>query len=129
MKYPLKGINSANDAAGLWVAIGYQTKDRRRHALFIVGGEEADKARLKQSPVPIYFERDDQSLSCYEGAEKISVSDRKIVMVLNKNGMVSLEMPKINEFVAEKADANFAKARKIFAEMQKRKSGEVIQLE
>jgi hypothetical protein len=128
MKYPLTGINSANDSAGVWVAIGYRTKDRVEHALFIVAGEETNAKATGRSPEPIYFERDDQSLSCYEGAERIVVSKRSITLVLNKNGRNSLEMPKDVEFVADKILPNFIKAKSIFAEMKKRKSGEIIEV-
>jgi hypothetical protein len=127
MQYPLTGIKCGDDqVAGMWVGIGYRSNEGQMHALYIVGGEEASAKHMGRSLVPIYFERDDQSLSCYEAADKISVEDGSITLTLNKNGCVSLELPKTVQFVAEKASRDFKKARKMFAEMKKRHGGKVI---
>ena len=127
MKYPLTSIKCGDDkVAGMWVSIGYRTKDGEQHVLHIVGGEQADAQPAGRMPVPIYFERDDQSLSCYAGAEKILVTERSVTVTLNKNGKDSLELPKTVEFAAEKPGRDFKKARAIFAEMKKRHSGEII---
>jgi len=127
MKYPLTGIKCGEDQlAGMWVGIGYRSKDGELHALYIVGGEDASAKRTGRSLVPIYFERDDQSLSCYEAAEKILVADDSVTLTLNKNGSVSLELPRTVHFVVEKPGRDFKKARKMFAEMRKRHGGEVI---
>jgi len=127
MRYQLTGIKCGDDqVAGMWVGIGYRSKDGERHALYIVGGEEASAKPTGRSLVPIYFEQDDQSLSCYEAADKISVTDNSVTLTLNKNGRVSLALPKTVHFVAEKAGRDFKKAKKMFAEMLKRHGGEVI---
>jgi hypothetical protein len=127
MKYHLTGIKCGNsEMAGMWVGIGYRTKEGKLHALYIVGGEETSVQPTGRTLVPIYFERDDQSLSCYEGADKILVRDKSVVLTLNKNGRNSLELPKMIEFVAVKPGRDFLKARKMFTEMKKRQGGEVI---
>src|SRR2546423_11797976 len=108
MKYPLTSIKSGNDdVAGIWVSIGYRSKDGEQHMLHIVGGEEANAKPIGRSLVPIYFERDDQSLSCYEGADKILVRGTSVVLTLNKNGRVSLELPSTVELVVEKPGREF----------------------
>src|SRR6266550_1376827 len=94
MQYPLTSIRCGDDNAGMWVSIGYRSKDGEPHMLHIVGGEETSAQPVGRSLVPIYFERDDQSLSCYEGADRISVTDRSVVLTLSKNGRDSLELPK-----------------------------------
>jgi hypothetical protein len=76
----------------------------------------------------IYFEHDDQSQSCYEGADKIVVTDTLISLTLNRNGRNSLGLPKTVEFCAEKPDRDFRKAMKIFTEMRKRQGGDVIHI-
>jgi hypothetical protein len=127
MEYPLISIKCGDDEmAGMWVSIGYRSKDREQHVLHIVGGEEKSAQPVGRTLVPIYFERDDQSLSCYEAADKISVTERSVVLTLNKNGRVSLDLPKSVEFVSEKPGREFKKAKTMFLEMQKRHSGEVI---
>jgi hypothetical protein len=127
MKYPLTSIKCGDDEmAGMWVSIGYRSKNREQHVLHIVGGEEKGAQPAGRTLVPIYFERDDQSLSCYEAADKVSVSERSVALTLNKNGRVSLELPKAVEFVSEKPGRAFKKAVMMFLEMQKRHSGEVI---
>ena len=127
MKCSLTRINSANDeTSGVWVAIEYVAEDRRRHALFIVGGERTDVPPTRGSPFPIYFERDDQSLSCYEGVDRIFVGKNSIRLTLNKNGRNSLELPKMVEFHTEKPGRPYAKAKLVFREIKSRKSGEVI---
>jgi hypothetical protein len=127
MKYPLTSIKCGDDKmAGMWVSIGYRSKDGEQHALHIVGGEEADAQPVGRTLVPIYFERDDQSLSCYAGADKILVTDGSVAVTLNKNGRDSLELPKTVEFALEKPGRDFEKAKTMFSEMKKRHSGEVI---
>jgi hypothetical protein len=127
MRYSLTSIKCGNDKmAGMWVSIGYRSKDRHEHVLHIVGGEEKSAQPVGRTLVPIYFERDDQSLSCYEAADNILVTEKSVVLTLNKNGRVSLELPKTVELVSEKAGRDFKKARTMFMEMQKRHSGEVI---
>jgi hypothetical protein len=129
MRYALTSIKCGDDKfAGMWVSIGYRAKDREQHVLHIVGGEEATAKPVGRSLIPIYFERDDQSLSCYEAADKLLVRDGSVTVVLNKNGQASLDLPKTNEFVAEKAGRDFKSAKAIFAAMRKRHSGEVIHL-
>jgi hypothetical protein len=65
-------------------------------------------------------------LSCYEAADKISVTESSVALTLNKNGQVSLELPKLVEFVSEKPGRDFQKAKTMFTEMKKRHSGGVI---
>ena len=110
----------------MWVSIGYRSKDGEQHVLHIVGGEEARAQPVGRSLVPIYFERDDQSLSCYEGADKISVTDSSVTLTLTKNGRDSLELPKTVELVTLKPGRDFTKARTMFTEMKRRHGGEVI---
>ena len=127
MKYPLVTIKCGEDEfAGMWVSIAYRTKDGELHALHIVAGEEKSSQPVGRSLVPIYFERDDQSLSCYEAVEKILVGNNFVTLTLNKNGRVSLELPKAVEIIGEKTVRGFKKARTIFSAMQKRHCGEVI---
>jgi hypothetical protein len=126
MQYHIAQIKCGDDTAGMWVGIRYRSKDGESHDLYIVGGEETSAQPVGRTLVPIYFERDDQSLSCYEAADKISVTERSVALTLNRNGRVSLELPRTVEFLSEKPGGDFKKARMMFMEMQKRHSGEVI---
>jgi hypothetical protein len=128
MQYHITQIKCGDDNAGMWVGIRYRSKDGESHDLYIIGGEETSAQPVGRTLVPIYFERDDQSLSCYEAADKISVTERSVALTLNKNGRVSLELPKTVEFISEKPRRDFKNARLMFVEMQKRHSGEVIQV-
>src|SRR5687768_7609371 len=102
MKYPLTSIKCGDDMlAGMWISIGYRSKDGEQHALHIVGGEKTSVQPVGRTLVPIYFERDDQSLSCYAAADKISVAANLVTLTLNKNGRDSLELPETVEFHAE----------------------------
>jgi hypothetical protein len=129
MKYPLTSIKSGNeDMSGIWVSIGFRSKDGEQHMLHIVGGEETNAQPVGRTLVPIYLERDDQSLSCYQGADKVLVEAASVTVTLNKVGQDALELPKTLQFVAEKAGRDFKKARGIFKEMKTRKSGEIIRV-
>ena len=129
MQYPLISIKCGDDSlAGMWVSIGYRTKDGKLHALHIVGGEETKAQPVGRTLVPIYFERDDQSLSCYEAADKISVTGNSVTLILNKNGRVSLELPSDVVFLADKPGSDFKNARAMFAAIQKRHGGGVLEL-
>ncbi len=98
----------------------------RAASLYIVAGEEATAKPVGRGPVPIYFEHDDQSQSCYEGADQISISNGSVTLILNKNGRDSLELPKTVEFVTAKPGRDYRKAKTMFTEMKKRHGGEVI---
>jgi hypothetical protein len=76
--------------------------------------------------VPIYFEHDDQSQTCYEGADRISIADNSVTLIFNKNGRDSLALPRTVEFVTAKPGRDFKKAKSLFTEMKKRQGGEVI---
>lgn len=127
MKCSLTSIKCGDDKlAGMWISIGYRSKDGEQHAMHIVAGEKTGAQPVGRTPVPIYFERDDQSLSCYAAADKISVAGSSVTLTLNKNGRDSLELPGTVEFHAEQPSADFESARTIFTEMKKRHGGEVI---
>jgi hypothetical protein len=126
MQYPLTSIKCGDDNAGMWISIGYRSKDGEQHMLHVVGGEETSIQPVGRTLVPIYFERDDQSLSCYEAADKISVRARAIELTLNRNGRVSLELPTTVTFVVDKPGGDFKKAKTMFGRMKKRQGGEVI---
>ncbi len=126
MKYALLAIKSGNDGAGLWVGLRYRSKDGEQHDFYIVGGEEMSARPSGRTLVPIYYERDDQSLSSYAGAERIVVTGSAVVLTLNKNGRASLELTGTVELAAMKPGRDFKRARAIFVEMSKRHSGEVI---
>src|SRR5215472_4223551 len=128
MKYPLVQIKSGDGDSGMWVGIRFRSKNGEQHDLYIVGGEESDKKPIGRTLVPIYFEKGDQSLSCYEAADKITVTDSAIALALNKNGRVCLELPRTVEFAAAKAGKDFKQARAMFVAMQKRHGGGVIQV-
>src|SRR5436190_17875851 len=120
MKYPLTSIKSGDDMlAGMWISIGYRSTDGEQHAMHIVAGEKTGTQPVGRTPVPIYFERDDQSLSCYAAADKISVTGSSVTLTLSKNGRDSLELPSSVEFVADKPSADFEAARTMFTEMKK----------
>jgi hypothetical protein len=126
MKYPLTSIKCGDDDAGMWISIGYRSKDGEPHVLHIVGGEEMTSRPVGRSLVPIYFEHDDQSLSCYAGADKILLTDSSVTVSLTKNGRDSLELPRTVEFVAAKPGRDFKKAKTMFTKMKTRHGGEVI---
>jgi hypothetical protein len=129
MKYPITSIKSDIDSAyGTWVSIGFRFKKRQVRVLHIVGGSAPAPALAKMAPTPIYFECDDQALSCYEGAEEILVRDASLTLILNKTGQRCLELPKKLEFMPPKASRNFKKAATAFKRMQTLKSGEIIQV-
>ncbi len=127
MKYPITSIRSEIDGEnGTWVSIGFLSKDQERHMLHIVGGTSPDVESGGMGPVPIYFERDDQSLSCYEGADKILVSKNSVMLILNKARQDWLELPKTVQFVSAKPGRDFRKAVATFRKMKTLKSGEII---
>ena len=129
VKYPITSIKSDSDGAyGTWVSIGFRFKKRQVRVLHIVGGSAPGPANGKMAPMPIYFECDDQALSCYEGAEKILLRDSSLTLVLNRTGQQCLELPKKLEFVPPKGSRNFKKAVTAFKKMQTLTSGEIIQV-
>lgn len=112
----------------MWVGLRYRSKDGELHSLYIVAGEETTAKPVGRSLVPVYFEHDDQSQSCYEGADKISIKASSVTLTLNENGRHSLELPKTVEFAIAKPGRDFKKAKTMFTEMRKRHGGDVIHI-
>jgi len=119
-------IKCGDDQAGVWVGLRYRSRDGEQHSLYIVGGEKVTAKPVGRSLVPIYFEHDDQSQSCYEAAGRISITNSSVTLTLNKNGRDSLELPGTVEFVAAKPGRDYEKAKTMFTKMRKRYGGEVI---
>jgi hypothetical protein len=105
---------------GLWVSLGYRSKDGEQHSLHIVGGEETTIEPVNENLVP------DQLFSCYAAADTIRVTVNSVILTLNKNGRDSLHLPKTVEFVAEKPGRDLEKARAVFTRMKKHHGGKVI---
>lgn len=110
----------------MWVGLRYRSKDGELQSLYIVAGEETTAKPVGRSLVPVYFEHDDQSQSCYEGADRISITASSVTLTLNKNGRHSLELPRTVEFATAKPGRDYRKAKTMFAEMRKRHGGDVI---
>ncbi len=129
MKYPLVSIKSGDDEmTGIWVSIGFSSKERDADVLHLVGGDPVSPQHARMGWLPIYLERYDQALSCYQGADKIVVKDDSINITLNNTGRSALHLPKTLEFVSAKPDDDFKQARDIFAKMKTYESGKIIQL-
>ena len=127
MTYPLTSIKSGEDPiAGIWVSIGFSSPGREFDVLHIIGGDATDPRRIQMGLIPIYLERYDQKLSCYQGADKIAVEDGSVIVTLNKVGQDALDLPDTLHFVSDKPDADFKAAREIFTRMKKYKSGGII---
>lgn len=112
----------------MWVGMRYRSEDGELHSLYIVAGEETTAKPVGRSLVPVYFEHDDQSQSCYDGAVKISIKANSVTLTLNENGRHSLEFPKTVEFALAKPGKDFQKAKTMFTEMRKRHGGDVIHI-
>lgn len=110
----------------MWVGLRYRSKDGEQHSLYIVAGEEVTAKPVGRSLVPIYFEHDDQSQSCYQGADRISITDTSVTLTLNKNGRDSLELPRAIQLVASNPGKDYKKAKTMFSEIKKRHGGWVI---
>jgi len=127
MNYPLKSIQSGDDKmSGIWVSIGFSSEGREHDVIHIVGGEATHPTSIQLGMIPIYLERYDQKLSCYQGVDKILVEDGLVAVTLNKIGQDALDLPETLHFVAAKADEDFQKAREIFTKMKTFKSGRII---
>ncbi len=129
MKYKLASIKSGDDEmAGIWVSIGFSSKEKDADVLHLVGGDPVSPQHAQMGCLPIYLERYDQSLSCYQGADKILVEDGSITVTLNKKGQAALHLPRLLQFVSAELDEDFKKAREILAKMKTYESGKIIQL-
>jgi hypothetical protein len=127
MTYPLASIKSGEDPiAGIWVSIGFSSPGREFDVLHLVGGDPVSPQHAKLGYLPIYLERYDQSLSCYQGADKISVQDGSVTVTLNKKGQDALGLPKTLHFVSDKIGDDFRQAREIFTKMMQYESGKII---
>ena len=129
MTYPNTSIQSGNDnLTGIWVSIGFRSEGRAHDVIHIVGGDPASPQRAKMGFNPIYLERYDQKLSCYQGADEILVADESVTVTLNKIGQVALDLPQTLHFIFGTNDANFQKAKAIFVKMTTFASGRIIRV-
>ena len=127
MTYPLASIKSGHDEmAGIWISVGFSSEDRELDVLHIVGGDPVSPQHAKYGYLPIYLERYDQALSCYQGAEQISVDDASLTVTLTKKAQDALHLPQRLHFECAKIDDDFRAAREIFKKMQQYESGKII---
>ena len=91
-----------------------------------MNGREVVAARTIVQLSQTYFERDDQSLSGYDAADKILIDENSIRLTLNKAGQNDLQLPKSLVFEAKNLKQHFRQARAAFKKMQQRWSGEKI---
>lgn len=127
MNYPLASIKSGHDEmAGIWVSVGFSSEDRDLDVLHIVGGDPISPQHAEYGYLPIYLERYDQSLSCYQGAEQISVGDASLTVILTKKAQDALRLTQQLNFVANKPEDDFRAAKEILTKMQKYESGKII---
>src|SRR5436189_3570649 len=108
MTYSLASIKSGHDEmSGIWVSVGFNSKNRDLDVLHIVGGDPVSPQHAKLGYLPIYLERYDQSLSCYQGADEISVADGSVTVTLSKKGQDALGLPQTLHFVSDKIGDDF----------------------
>lgn len=116
--YPLASIASG-DQCGLWVSIHFNSATREFDVLHIVGGD---------AKRPIYLERYDQILSCYQGAERIEITRSSVTVTLNAIGQMALGLPSALHFVSPNHNKDLEAATEMFSRMKQFESGGIITL-
>jgi hypothetical protein len=118
----------SGDNAGMWVSVHFSSPDRESDVLHIVGGYEPSPQHARLGLLPIYLERFDQRLSCYQGADKIQAGDRSLTVRLNIIGQNALRLPETLHFVAGDPTDSFKAARELLGRMKQFESGKIIEL-
>ncbi len=86
-RYTLEEIMSANDAAGLWVTLGFTSGREPNDVLHIVSDEQA--AAMPEDE-RLYLERFDQSYACDGGAELVRVRPDAVEVHLTHDAQAAL---------------------------------------
>jgi hypothetical protein len=124
--YRVQEIRSGNSNDCLWVSVAFSSELERDDVLHIVCATSVDEQdrRLRQNT--IYLERFDQAYSCYEGADRITVSSNRIDVEFNNAGTEHLSFTRSVAFLSNKDLHGWAEALVVFREMSKHECGRVV---
>ena len=112
-------IRSGEDDAVLWVSLGFESELAKNDVLFIVCGKSVDEQDRELGMDGLYFERFNQINSCYNAAERISVTEDAISISLTEEGRGELKLPELVRFGCSLVSTEFREARKVFEKMMR----------
>jgi hypothetical protein len=89
---------AGEDEITIWVSLGFKSEISPLDVLFIVCGKSVDEQQLRHGMDKLYFERFDQAMSCYGGAESISLGASEVTIHFAPIGTKRMHFPETVRF-------------------------------
>ena len=123
--YDIHRAYSGVEDSEIWVSLCY-TSEHGEDVLHIVCAREVDEQDRRLGHNTIYLCGDDQSRSCYAGADKIAASKDSVQVHLNKRGRKLLELRQPVELRWGGRTPGKISALRCLARMKKFECGQVV---
>ena len=123
--YKIERAYSGIEKGELWVSLCY-TSEHGEDVLHIVCAVEPDEQDRRLGMNTIYLCGDDQSRSCYAGADKIEAMKTAVRVHLNKVGRKALEMDQGLELLWTPRTVGRVAALRCLAKMKQYECGKVV---
>lgn len=123
----IEEMQSGEDDVVLWISFGFRSELSENDILFIVCGKEINEQDKRLGMDEVYFERLDQINSCYNAAERISVSEGAVDIDFTENGCRELKLSKLVRFDCKSVTSEFSDACIIFRKMIAQEWAKTIQ--
>ena len=120
-------MQSGDDDDVLWVSFGFESELSKNDVLLIVCGKAVDEQDRELGMYGLYFEGSEQTRSCYNAAERITVSESAVDIDLTEEGSRMLEFPGQVRFICDSVAPEFRKAQRVFEKMMRYEWAKALQ--
>ena len=89
---------AGEDESTVWVSLGFKSDISPFDVLFIVCGKNVSAQQIQHGMDRLYFERFDQGMSCYGGADSIKMSALEVTIHFTPVGIKRMHFPETVRF-------------------------------
>jgi hypothetical protein len=119
VKFELEEINSGQDDDFLWVMLGFSSTFQQLDTLYIVCPATVTSKDIPTETYGLYYERFDQLYSCYDAADRITITANTVELAFSPEGAKSLNFDGPVTFQCPPRLKGLSDARKILQRMAK----------
>ena len=114
----IEEMAAGEDDITIWISLGFKSDISPFDVLFIVCGKSKCEQQIQHGMDKLYFERFDQGMSCYGGADSIKLGASEVTIHFTPVGIKRMHFPETVRFdlsaAAERSGSvamNFKKMR------------------
>ena len=114
----IEEMAAGEDDITIWISLGFKSDISPFDVLFIVCGKSKCEQQIQHGMAKLYFERFDQGMSCYGGADSIKLGASDVTIHFTPVGIKRMHFPETVRFdlsaAAERSGSvamNFKKMR------------------